>query len=66
MNVIMYSTGCPKCNVLKSKLDSKSIPYVVVSDVSSIIAKGIPTVPVLEVNGNMMDFKTAVDWINER
>ena len=66
MNVIMYSTGCPKCNVLKSKLDSKSIPYVVVSGVSSIIAKGITTVPVLEIDGRLLDFKKAVDWVNER
>ena len=62
----MYSTGCPKCNVLKSKLDSKSIPYVVVSDVSSIIAKGITAVPVLEIDGRLLDFKKAVDWVNER
>ena len=66
MNVIMYSTGCPKCNVLKSKLDSKSIPYMVVSDVSSIVAKGITTVPVLEIDGRLLDFKEAVDWVNER
>ena len=25
--VILYSTGCPKCQVLKSKLDSKNISY---------------------------------------
>ena len=62
----MYSTGCPKCNVLKSKLDSKSIPYFVVSDVPSIIAKGITTVPVLEIDGRLLDFKKAVDWVNER
>ena len=62
----MYSTGCPKCNVLKSKLDSKSIPYVVVSDVSSIIAKGITAVPALEIDGRLLDFKKAVDWVNER
>ena len=66
MNVIMYSTGCPKCNVLKSKLDSKSIPYMVVSDISSIVAKGITTVPALEIDGRLLDFKKAIDWVNER
>ena len=64
--VIMYSTGCPKCKVLQSKLESKKISYVVVSDVSSIIAKGITTVPVLEIDGRLLDFKKAVDWVNER
>ena len=66
MKVILYSTGCPKCKVLKAKLDSKEISYDIISDTSVMVNKGIETVPVLEVNGNMMDFKTAVDWINER
>ena len=66
MKVILYSTGCPKCKVLKAKLDSKEISYDIISDTSAMINKGIETVPVLEVNGNVMDFKTAVDWINER
>ena len=66
MQVTLYSTGCPKCKVLKIKLDSKNINYNTISDVSIIISKGINTVPVLEVDGNIMDFKTAVDWINER
>ena len=66
MKVILYSTGCPKCKVLKAKLDSKEISYDIISDTSVMINKGIETVPVLEVNGNMMDFKTAVDWINAR
>lgn len=66
MQVIIYSTGCPKCKVLKAKLDSKEISYDIISDTSVMINKGIETVPVLEVDGNVMDFKTAVDWINER
>ena len=66
MQVILYSTGCPKCKVLVAKLNAKNIKYNTVSDVSIIISKGISTVPVLEVNGTIMDFKTAVEWINER
>lgn len=66
MQVILYSTGCPKCKVLVAKLNAKNIKYNTVSDVSIIISKGISTVPVLEVNGTIMDFKTAVKWINER
>lgn len=66
MQVILYSTGCPKCKVLKAKLDSKEISYDIISDTSVMINKGIETVPVLEADGNVMDFKTAVDWINER
>lgn len=66
MQITLYSTGCPKCKVLVAKLNAKNIKYNTVSDVGIIISKGISTVPVLEVNGTIMDFKTAVEWINER
>ena len=66
MQVTLYSTGCPKCKVLVTKLDGKNINYNVVSDINVIISKGINTVPVLEVDNNLMDFKTAVDWVNAR
>ena len=66
MQVTLYSTGCPKYNVLGAKLDGTSINYDVVSDINVIISKGINTVPVLEVDNNLMDFKTAVDWVNAR
>ena len=66
MEVTLYSTGCPKCKVLVTKLDDKNINYNVVSDINVIISKGINTVPVLEVDNNLMDFKTAVDWVNAR
>lgn len=66
MQVTLYSTGCPKCKVLGAKLDGKNINYNVVSDINVIISKGISTVPVLEVDNNLMDFKAAVDWVNAR
>ena len=66
MQVILYSTGCPKCNVLKAKLDNKNIKYDVVSNVDIIMSKGISTVPVLEIDEQLLEFKKAVDWVNER
>ena len=62
---ILYSTGCPKCKVLKSKLDDKNIGYIVIDDIDEIMSKGIDSVPVLEVNGEMMNFKSAVDYVNK-
>lgn len=64
--VILYSTGCPRCNVLIQKLDSKGIRYVTVNDVDVMTKKGIETVPVLEVDGQLMQFKEATDWVNGR
>lgn len=64
MSVILYSTGCPKCKVLKSKLDSKGIKYEIVSDVDEMLRLGMTTVPCLGVNDKIMNFKESVDYIN--
>lgn len=66
MNVVLYSTHCPRCNVLAKKLQQKNISYEEVNDVEIMKEKGYLTVPILEVDGTIMDFKTAVDWINSQ
>ena len=66
MNVILYSTGCPKCNILKKKLADAKIDYRVVEDVDVMLSKGLKDVPWLEVDGNLMNFVDSSKWINER
>ncbi len=66
MTVVLYSTHCPKCNVLEKKLKQKNISYEEVNDIGVMKEKGYLTVPVLEVDGKSMDFRTANDWINLR
>jgi glutaredoxin-related protein len=62
--ITLFSTHCPKCNVLEKKLKAKNIEYEEVNDVEVMKEKGIVTVPVLEVDDEVMDFKAASDWIN--
>lgn len=62
--ITLYSTGCPKCKVLKKKLDEKGIKYTVNLSVEEMTALGITQVPVLCVNGKLLQFKQAVDWVN--
>ena len=64
--VILYEHGCPRCKVLKSKLDEKGIEYEDISDVEIMKAKGFQEAPKLEVSGVIMDFKEAVKWIKEQ
>lgn len=64
MNVILYSTGCPKCTILTKKLEQKDVKFSVVGDVDLMEAKGFTSLPMLEVNGEMMDFGEAVRWVN--
>lgn len=64
MDIVFYSTGCPKCKVLKAKLDSKNIEYKTITDTDEMIKLGMTTVPFLTVNGEVKDFKESVDYIN--
>lgn len=61
--VILYSTHCPKCQVLEKKLDQKNIKYDIIDDEELMINKGFINVPILEVGGEKLNFKEAVDWV---
>lgn len=64
--IIFYSTHCPKCGVLKKKLDSANIDYKEIDDVEEMKAKGLTTAPALEVDGELMNFSQAVAWVNNK
>ena len=64
MKIVLYSTGCPRCNVLETKLKNKAILFEEVNDEDIMINKGFDTVPILEVDGNYMDFGKANEFIN--
>lgn len=65
-NIILYSNNCPKCKILKSKLALKNIKYDEVNDIDLMIAKGFSSMPILEIDGETMDFTTANKWINNK
>lgn len=66
MNVILYSTHCPNCKVLEKKLKQKNIAYEEISDIKVMQEKGFVSVPKIEVDGTVYDFKEAVKWIGEQ
>ena len=65
MNVVLYTIDCPKCHVLEKKLNSKSISFVKVSDRETLVTKELEDAhfPMLEVDGVMMEYGTAIEWI---
>lgn len=65
-SIILYEHGCPKCKILKMKLDQKNIKYKVITDISIMQAKGFMEAPKLEIDGVVMGFKEAIDWIKEQ
>ena len=66
VKIILYSTNCPRCNVLEKKLQSKNINFEICKDVDLMLSKGIQQAPYLEVDNNLMDFTKAIKWVNEK
>lgn len=66
MDIMLYSTHCPQCEILEEKLQVKNIQYTEINDVALMLNKGIKNVPVLEVNGEMMDFLKACEWVKKQ
>ena len=64
--VILYEHGCPNCLRLKSRLDEKGIQYEAVTDVELMKAKGFESAPKLEIDGEILDFKAAINWVKEQ
>ena len=66
MQVVLYTTHCPKCEVLKKKLENAGIEYSIVEDENEMREKGFLSAPMLEVDGEVMDFTLANNWVNGR
>lgn len=62
--IVLYSTHCPKCKVLETKLRQKNIDYTELNDVSELIEKGFKSAPVLKVNDKYLEFGDANKYIN--
>ena len=71
----LYSTGCPRCNVLKKKLDESGIQYEIITDTTEIarVLDELKSdmVPILSVDEDkevavFMEFPQAVKWVGEQ
>lgn len=71
--IIFYTTGCPRCQVLKKKMDSLGINYELNDDIEEMMLWGIQTVPMLRIEREsfnssstaLLDFSQAVKWLKE-
>ena len=55
---------CPKCKILKAKLNSKNIPYTEITDNLVHKEKGFEWFPILEVDGKLYEISEANAYIN--
>lgn len=64
MNIVLYSTDCPVCVMLKEKLKQHNVEFTESKDTEIMLQKGITAVPVLEVNGELYGARKALEWVN--
>lgn len=66
MEIILYTTHCPKCKVVEFKLKQKNIAYTECEDIQKMRDLNITSAPVLSVDGNLYEFTQAVEWIRNK
>ena len=65
--ITLYTTPtCPRCKILKTKLAQKGIQYEECMDEEKMQSMGILSVPVMSVDGQLLEFSEAVKYVNER
>lgn len=67
MEVIVFSNGCPKCEILKKKLFAKGIPFKISEEFDTLKAFKIDTLPVLIVNSIMYtNYGEMINWVDNQ
>lgn len=61
--ITLFSTGCPKCKILKQKLDDANLNYMM-GDVQEVIDKGFTSAPILKTDDDSyLEYMDAVKWL---
>ena len=58
--ITLYSTGCPKCNILERRLTNDGISFNISNDVDELIDMGFQNAPVLKIGDNFIDYANAM------
>ena len=66
MNIVLYSTHCPRCTVLEKKLEAKGIKFEVETSVDDMLSLGITQVRMLRVDDKLLNFAEANTWVNNQ
>lgn len=64
--MVLYGNNCPKCKVLKIKLEKENINFAESEDAELLEKLGFKSYPVLKVGDKFMNFADAFKWINDR
>ena len=65
MEVTLYTIGCQNCIQLEKMLNEHNIKFSTVTDKQAMINKGFEEVPMLDVDGNIMNYYDARKWVTD-
>ncbi|MBO7696638.1 MAG: glutaredoxin [Methanobrevibacter sp.] len=65
MEIILYTIGCPHCNILKDKLKQKGIDFKIVDDVDEMEKLDIISAPQLFNGEKLLNYNEALEWLSK-
>ena len=66
MIILHSSSTCPKCKVLKMKMDKAGIAYEINEDIKIMEELGIKSLPYLQLSeGKLLDFSGAIAFVKD-
>ena len=71
MDIILYTSNCPKCLILEKKLNEKKLSYETCTDIRAIDEvlshnDKITSFPFVQIDGQIYDFKAALNYVNKQ
>ena len=64
-DIILYSTNCIRCRLVKQMLDIHNVSYTEINDQQAFEDKELESFPVLEVDGKIMEYSTILTWLKQ-
>lgn len=66
MAITLYSNGCPRCKILKQRLDEKGLKYEESDDTEFLQQYKILSFPALDIGGRVLKFYHAILWLKNQ
>lgn len=63
-DIVLYTNHCPKCEILKEKLNSVGFDYDIEDNVETLHDMGFTHMPMLKIDDMILSYKQAFEYID--
>jgi hypothetical protein len=60
----LYTNHCRKCEILTAKLKEKNVVFDIEDNEDVLLSLGFDFMPILEVNGDKLEYGDAIKYVN--